>query len=312
MAWSDVAENVAALGPEEFRLELWLCGLSADGGLDALRDCWIGNLDGLDRMGREEMRKLLRFLAYARKGKKDHKKGVLRRWPVGGRRVGMSGADVPFADVENAVRSEIMQMSALRMEHPMSTWFDLRRTEDKKRMQEELEEHMSCSSSDGDVAEEEWGDPFEHEGALREFGDEPYECAPHNCRLCVYGCVDFPCFLKHLNDKHGGETMYRSRVQRLLAMEYPGKIRAQRGRATVEEGAFRMRTGASAWPELEEGGVVDPGAVPGRQRMSCVCCATEGWDRDFLQHSWSTLWQDMDKPKKAEIEKHLCVSRYVA
>lgn len=104
--------------------------------------------------------------------------------------------------------------------------------------------------------------------------------------------------------------MYRSRVCRLIADEHPGEIAGQRGRATVEEGAYRIRTGRSEWPRTQPGKSVDPRTVAGRRRVACVCCATEGWDRDFKERSWVQLCHGWRNDARQKFEELLSARKY--
>ncbi len=164
LQWEDVAEYAARLDEDEVARELWRCGIARQGGRDGLEACWRAHLEGLDLCGREEVRRLLRFLAFAR-GDDREKCAGLRRWVVGGRRVVTRGSEAGLGELAALVRNEVDKQVQLRAAYPTVAWALLRKEMERK----ELEAELAAAVSDDSESDEDahFGETFKHEQGLR-------------------------------------------------------------------------------------------------------------------------------------------------
>jgi hypothetical protein len=195
--------------------------------------------------------------------------------------------DTPLAEILTAIRGEITRACADRRAHPTLSALEVATRRAVARDAADLAGALSDDTDDGGVGE--MPVPrYPHE-TLRVFPRLPLAPAPVNCRLCDSGWVTHAAFAKHLVDRHGGELLYRARLQYLLDQEGPQPIGGQRMRATVEEGAYRYRTGEREWPKPRGTHIITPGDCARRRRAACAVCATEAWHADLERRKWPEL-----------------------
>jgi hypothetical protein len=205
--------------------------------------------------------------------------------------------DTPLADLLAAIRGEFAQQCADRRAHPTLSALELASHRAAERQAADLAGALSDDTDDGGV--EDMPVPVWAHETLRVFPRLPEAPAPVNCRLCDSGWVTDAAFAKHLVDRHGGELLYRARLQYLLDDEGPQPIGGQRMRATIEEGAYRYRTGQREWPK-PRGQIVRPADCERRRRAACVVCTTEAWDADLEHRTWAKLAKEGEHAQAVE------------
>lgn len=109
-------------------------------------------------------------------------------------------------------------------------------------------------------------------------------------------------------------------------VRYAGKIPAQRARATVEEGAYRMRTGRVSYPEVEPGTILDgvgeykfderdgvdvfePTSV--RHMAACASCACVNFNTKLRRASWNSVIKSLGSEVLKALLNDLSPERYM-